>query len=129
MPIIEGWKFPIDVDKKTGKIQTVQDNENVRQSVNIILKTQILERKLVPNFGSEVRTFMFEVVDANYIAYFKKSLKSAINNWEEHVTDLQINVRSQTGPASRIEASINYKTDISPKDENIVTTVKMDGIT
>ena len=31
MPSLKGWKFPIQVDEDTGKIKTVENNENVKQ--------------------------------------------------------------------------------------------------
>ena len=30
MSVIKGWKFPIQVDKVTGRIKTVEDNENIK---------------------------------------------------------------------------------------------------
>ena len=34
MPVIKGWKFPVQIDKSSGKIQTVEDNECVKQGLN-----------------------------------------------------------------------------------------------
>ena len=51
--IIEGWSFPIDIDKKSGKIRTISNNETIKQSVNMILKTQPFERKIFQYYGSE----------------------------------------------------------------------------
>jgi phage baseplate assembly protein W len=128
MPIIEGWKFPIDVNKKTGKIETVHDNETVKQSVNMILKTHVMERKIMTNFGSEVNSFMFGIVNANYISSFKKSIKSSIENWEEHVKTMDIKIKAAGGPVSRIEAEIEYTTDISPIVERAVKQINANEI-
>ena len=49
MATIKGWKFPIQVDKDTGKIQMIEDNENVKQDVRIILGTEQYERKIYMN--------------------------------------------------------------------------------
>ncbi|MDR1240833.1 MAG: GPW/gp25 family protein [Oscillospiraceae bacterium] len=125
MPIIKGWKFPIDINKKTGRIETVCDNETVKQSVNMILKTQIMERKVVSFYGSELRSFMFGIVDSNYISSFKKSIKTAIEKWEDHVKTIKIGVRAAGGPVSRVEAEVEYTTDISPEIERVTKRISM----
>ena len=73
MKIIEGFGFPIDIDETSGKIKTVDNNKTVKQSINMILKTQIMEHKIFKNYGSELKSFMFDIVDSNYIYSFKIS--------------------------------------------------------
>ena len=46
MAVIKGWKFPIQINESNGRIQTVEDNECVKQSVKMILSTQLYERKM-----------------------------------------------------------------------------------
>ena len=60
MPVIKGWKFPVQVDEANGKIKTVEDNENIKQSVRMILETRPQERKVVPRFGANLRPYIFE---------------------------------------------------------------------
>ncbi|MGN1041273.1 MAG: GPW/gp25 family protein, partial [Acutalibacteraceae bacterium] len=71
MAVIKGWKFPVQVDENTGKIKTVEDNENIKQSVRMILETHPYERKIVENFGTDLRPFMFEVISPRVISDLK----------------------------------------------------------
>lgn len=119
MPVIKGWKFPVQVDKSSGKIQTVEDNECVKQSVRVIIGTQKYERKIVPNFGTDLRWFMFQVVDPPFISEVKESITKAINTWEEHVQSLNVSVNSTTGPICTVNANIDYITDIEPTQERV----------
>ena len=112
--IVEGWSFPIDIDEKSGKIRTVSNNETIKQSVNMILKTQPFERKIFQYYGSELKSFMFGIADANYVYSFKKSVEDAISTWEHHVKELKVSVKANPGPVSQIEANIEYTTDIMP---------------
>ena len=127
MKIIEGWSFPIDVDERSGKIKTVCNNETVKQSVNMILKTQIMERKIFRDYGSELKSFVFGIVDSNYIHSFKKSIENAISRWEPHVVDMKINVESNAGPISKIEAEVEYVTDVTPGIEKINRKISIDN--
>ena len=74
MAVIEGWKFPVEVDEKNGKIKTVEDNECIKQDIKIIMGTQYSERKVVPEFGTDIRRFVFDVVDPPFIDDLKKKL-------------------------------------------------------
>lgn len=119
MPVIKGWKFPVQIDKSSGKIQTVEDNECVKQSVRVILGTQKYERKIVPNFGTDLRWFMFQVVDPNFISDVKKTITDSLNEWEEHIASLNVSVNSSTGPVSTVNVNIDYITDIEPTQERV----------
>jgi phage baseplate assembly protein W len=119
MPVIKGWKFPIQVDEVTGKIKTVEDNENIKQSVRVILETQKYERKIFPNFGTDLRSYMFEVVDPNFISRLRKSIETSLKMWESHIEDLNVAVNASSGPVSKVEVAIDYITDIEPTQERV----------
>ncbi len=119
MPVIKGWKFPIQVDEVTGKIKTVEDNENIKQSVRVILETQKYERKIFPNFGTDLRSYMFEVVNPNFISGLRKSIETSLKMWESHIEDLNVAVNASSGPISKVEVAIDYITDIEPTQERV----------
>lgn len=120
MPVIKGWKFPVQVNKITGKIETIEDNENIKQSVRIILGTQKYERKIVPTFGTDLRSYMFEIVDPTFIATLKSAITSSLKMWEKHIEDLAVSIKASSGAVSIVEANIDYITDIEPTQERVV---------
>lgn len=123
METLRGWKFPIEIDKNTGKIKTIEDNDNVKQAVKIILGTQKHERKVFPNFGTDLRAFMFEIVDPGFVSTLKTSISSSLKLWESHIRDLNVSIKASSGPVSRVEAIIDYITDIEPTQEQISTRI------
>lgn len=126
MAILKGWKFPIALDKVTGKIKTVEDNENIKQSVRMILETQKEERKVVPEFGSDLRSYMFEVVNTTFVSDVKSSVRSAIERWQEHIMDLNVSVNASNGSVAKVEVNIDYITKLEPTQERF--TKKLDEI-
>ncbi len=126
MTVLKGWKFPIQLDEVTGKIKTVEDNKNIKQSIRMILETQLEERKVVPTFGSNIRSYMFEVVDPIFISDVRRSVRSAIETWQEHIRDLNVSVNASDGPLAKVEVNIDYITDIEPTQERL--TKKLDEI-
>ncbi len=121
-----GWKFPIQLDEVTGKIKTVEDNQNIKQSIRMILDTQLQERKIVPNFGSEIRSYMFGVVNPIYIADIRRSVRSAIEMWQKNIRDLNVSVKATDGPIAKVEVNVDYITNIEPTQERF--TKKLDEI-
>lgn len=120
---LRGWNFPIEIDKNTGKIKTIEDNANIKQAVKIILGTQKYERKIVPNFGTDLRSFMFEIVDPGLVSTLKNSINSSLKLWESHIRDLNVSVKASSGPISKVEAIVDYITDIEPTQEQISTRI------
>ena len=90
MAEIRGWKFPIEVDKSTGKIMTVEDNENVKQSIKIILQTQKCERIMRESFGTDINSFMFESIDYKLFNNMTREVTRSIKRWEEHIDKLSV---------------------------------------
>ncbi len=119
MPVIKGWKFPIQVDKTSGKIETVKDNENIKQSVRMILDTRPNERKIVPQFGADLRPYMFETINPGVISSLEGEVENAIKTWESHISDINIGVKSETGTVSYLETRVDYITDIEPTQERV----------
>lgn len=126
MAVLTGWKFPIQLDEVTGKIKTVEDNQNIKQSIRMILDTQLQERKIVPNFGSEIRSYMFGVVNPIYIADIRRSVRSAIEMWQKNIRDLNVSVKATDGPIAKVEVNVDYITNIEPTQE--IFTKKLDEI-
>jgi phage baseplate assembly protein W len=52
-----GWKFPIR--PANGKLQFVSYEEDVEQSIGIILETTRRERVMLPSFGGGLRDWVF----------------------------------------------------------------------
>ena len=119
MPVIKGWKFPVQVDKANGKIKTVEDNENIKQSVRMILETRPNERKIVPEFGADLRPYMFETINPGVISSLESEVENAVKTWESHISDLNVDVKSETGTVSYLETSVDYITDIEPTQERV----------
>ncbi len=127
LKVIEGWRFPIGIDGATGKIMSVCDNEAIKQSVNMILQTQVQEREIFGDYGSNLRSFMFDVIDPNYVSSFKRSVEQSISNCEPHVNEISVEVRAEGGSTSKIVSEIEYSTDIYPEIEKIYKTLNING--
>lgn len=125
MSTIKGWKFPIDVDKSTGKILTVSDNDAVKQDIKMILQTQRGERKMRESYGANINQFMFETVDSAFVKNMSKRILDSIDLWEEHVPQMNVQVSQSPEMNSKVIVDVDYITDIEPHQEKLVTEVDL----
>lgn len=128
MAKIRGWKFPVDIDETTGKIMTVDDNENIKQSVKIILQTEKSERKMRSNFGTRLNRFMFQNVDLSLVTRMSDEIDRSIRLWEGHIKQLSVTVRQSPENISAVLAEVSYITDLSPQQETITKEFSIDNL-
>lgn len=104
-----GWKFPIEVDKTTGRIKTVSDEEDIKESLMLILNTAKGERVMRKDFGSKVNDFVFESLNATSVNLLKKEIKKAILEWEPRVTNVSVIVTNDRVDKTRLNIDIGYR--------------------
>jgi len=112
-----GWHFPVEVDPATGRVKTVENDDAVRQSIKIILKTDPGERLMRPSFGAGLSEFMFGHVDLPLMVAMTDTVQTALKRWEPHLKDLDVNVTDSDG--TKIYVKAEYKTDFSPEPQEL----------
>lgn len=79
-------------DNSRGDIARKKDIEAVKQSVLNILQTNRGERPFSPSFGSNIRSYLFENVDAVTKALIQEDIIFSLNNFEPRVNVLSVDV-------------------------------------
>ena len=104
----KAWKFPVEVDPATGRVRMVEGDDAVRQSVSLIVGTERGERIMQPHFGARVNRFMFRGVDAELVTGLSREVRQAVELWEERAQDVDVEVVSHPGDATRVSVEIDY---------------------
>ncbi|MCT4585841.1 MAG: GPW/gp25 family protein [Peptostreptococcaceae bacterium] len=115
-----GLSFPIRVDKSTGKIKMVFAEDDIKESIRIILGTKKGERVMRPDFGSKLNEFIFESVDATTLFLIEEEVKSAITNWEPRVEDVSVKASLQDHSDGRVDIKIEYRVRMTNNLFNLV---------
>lgn len=87
-----GFRFPVQVDPITGKVLTSSDEEDIRESIRIILGTQPGERPMSPHFGCPINTFVFGTTDYSSITLMKREVENSLIMWEPRIKDIKVEV-------------------------------------
>ncbi len=92
--IDRGWGFPPSFSKHTKGAEMVVDEEDIWQSIIIILSTKIGERKFHFDLGSEIDDFVFEKLNYTNITRLENSITKVLNVYEPRITLNEVFIRA-----------------------------------
>lgn len=85
-----GWGFPVRFDDINMDNSMVTKEEDIYESLRILLGTQPGERTMQPRFGCNLRQFVHEVADASLSSHIKEVIRDAILRFEARIDVEQI---------------------------------------
>ena len=104
----KGWAFPPEFNYEMGTIATVEKEEDIRQSLRIIIGTIPGERVMFPTFGCGIRMFVFESNDPTHISMLKDSIYDALLYNEPRIKLDRIEITDDTQIHGLIHIHIFY---------------------
>ncbi|WP_424099635.1 GPW/gp25 family protein [Moorena producens] len=87
-----GWSFPPTFNQDTGTVEMVSDEEDIVQSLEIILSTRPAERIMQPDFGCELSQFLFEEITQGLITGIRGTISDALLYHEPRIDVEEITI-------------------------------------
>src|SRR5687767_6883367 len=87
-----GWSFPPSFDKEIGTVTMVSNEEDINQSLNILLSTSLGERVMQPKYGCNLADYLFESLSSSLIGYIKDRVTSSILFYEPRIIAEKVDV-------------------------------------
>jgi len=116
-----GWAFPPRLDDSTAGVELVEDDEDVRQSIRIILGTARGERVMRPDFGCGIHDLVFESFDTTSVERVRTETTEALRRYEPRIEVLAITVdATDAGSDGRLEVGIDYRVRATNQAGNLV---------
>ena len=103
-----GWKFPVRVDPGTGKILMSEHEEDIHESIRIILHTAKGERMMRPDFGCGVHDYVFASPDSTTMRLMETSIIEAIQKWEPRVHEVQVTIKMDEYEPAKLRINVQY---------------------
>ncbi len=103
-----GWEFPPSFDLKQRQNQMVEEEEDIRQSLFIIISTVPGERIMDPKFGCELTFSTFDSIDSLAINRIRDYITSAVLNYEPRVTLHEILFDTSGANDGRLNITLEY---------------------
>lgn len=115
-----GWGFPPVFSKEGKEVAMVSDEEDIAQSIYILLNTQPGERLMRPEFGCNLRKFVFERDDSSIISGMNHAIYYALLNFEPRVNFIDATVVKRNELDGILHLQINYTIIVTNTRHNIV---------
>lgn len=87
-----GWAFPPEFDKESGTIKLVSNEEDINESLNILLSTSLGERVMQPEYGCNLNDYLFESLSSSMIGFIKDRVEKSILIFEPRIIAEKIEV-------------------------------------
>ena len=80
-----GWAFPPSFDSQSGTVEMVQNEEDIHQSLQILLATSLGERVMQPRYGANLKDYLFEPLNNAVIGFLRDLISNAILFYEPRI--------------------------------------------
>lgn len=115
-----GWAFPPAFNYERGTLETVENEEDIRESIHLILGTIPGERVMFPAFGCPIRKYVFESNDPTHLTMLKDAVYDALLYNEPRIKVETIEIKDETFEKGLILIHINYTVIITNTRSNMV---------
>lgn len=115
-----GWAFPPAFFAGGGEVALVEGEEDIKQSLQVLLSTSLNERIMHGDFGCELTRFLFEEIDQGLLNDLKSMISDAILKNEGRVQLDEINIQDQGSAEGLLMISIDYTIRTTNNRYNLV---------
>lgn len=123
----QGWSFPPQFDKENRPTRMVNDEEDIRQSLIILLSTRVGERIFRKTYGSGLHPFQFEELNLTQETLLANSLKKAILFFEPRILLNAIRFNREQERDGILLIELDYTIRMSNTEANLVYPFYIDG--
>lgn len=115
-----GWHFPPDFDPSTGQARMVRAEEDIVESLRILMSTRPGERIMQPGYGCRIHDFVFEIIGGETDSAIETAITQAILFYEPRITLHAVNLDSQYWAEGRLLIGLEYTVDQTNARSNMV---------
>jgi phage baseplate assembly protein W len=113
-----GISFPPRV-APDGRVAWSVGEQNVRESIRVILLTNLNERVRLPEFGGGLKSFLFEPNNPATHHLMEDRIQQALRRWESRVVVQTVDVEPDPDDAESAVATITYKLVATQSTERV----------
>jgi uncharacterized protein len=115
-----GWAMPVVLDPRTGLVASVEYEEDIRQSILIILETAPGERVMRPNFGCGIHEMVFTALDSTSLQLIRSSVEEAMRRCEARIEVIGVTFDETAVSEGRLLIELEYRVRRTNQTGNLV---------
>jgi phage baseplate assembly protein W len=110
-----------------GRVTASEGDQNVREAIEIVLRTNQRERLRLPDFGAGLERFLFEPNTTATRRQVEDRIAKALRAWEPRIAVQSIAVDEDPDDAEAAIATIAYSLVATQKSERVTVSVALAG--
>ncbi|MEM7105406.1 MAG: GPW/gp25 family protein [Bacteroidota bacterium] len=122
-----GWNFPPEFTKGGKRVAMVGFEEDIRQSLHILLSTRVKERVMQPTYGCNLDTMLFDAINIHLKTYVQHLVKTAIFYHEPRIKVENITVSDDNQNEGVLLIIIDYHIKSTNTKNNFVFPFYLNG--
>lgn len=103
-----GWAFPPQFDPDNNTTAMTAGVEDINQSLYILFTTELGERVMQPNYGSALKSMLFESINEHFKSYMRMVLVRSIALYEARIRPLHIDFIADETLEGRYLMQLDY---------------------
>ncbi|TDD96007.1 GPW/gp25 family protein [Flavobacterium cellulosilyticum] len=117
-----GWSFPPTFKNQLATVEMVSGEEDIFQSLQILLTTQLNERVMRSDFGCDLSALLYENITITLLTKIKGIIQNAILKYEPRIDLLDVDFQSGETEINNgiIKIEIVYKIRATNSRKNYV---------
>lgn len=115
-----GWSFPPRFDEINKEAVMVSTEEDILQSLQILLSTRPGERIMNVSFGCDLNQFMYEEISETLFSHLREVISDAIIRYEARIDLEDIEIEYDNGVEGVLYITIVYKIRQTNSRHNMV---------
>jgi len=115
-----GWSFPPEFDRAAKAVKMVSGEEDIQESLGILLETVPGERVLQPSYGCSLKRLVFEQVSESTITEIKDLIERAVLFFEPRISLTHIEVDAGQVYEGLITIRLDYTVRLTNTRSNMV---------
>jgi Bacteriophage baseplate protein W len=114
-----GWSFPVRTDV-LGNIKVSRGEEDIRESIWIILSTARGERMMRPDFGCGIHELVFSSINVGTLGLIEANVLEALTLFEPRIDVVKVTASGKEAEQGRVLVIIDYRIRITNNEFNLV---------
>jgi len=115
-----GWGFPLEFDPLSKAVKLSSEEEDIAQSLRILLATRPGERVMQPTYGCGLHALIFDTVNERMVSDVRETVERAILFFEQRIELHRVSVDSDSAYDGLLQIRIDYTIRSTNTRSNIV---------
>ncbi len=115
-----GWGFPLEFDAVSKAVRTSSEEEDIAESLRILLATRPGERVMQPTYGCGLHALVFDIANERMVSDIRETVERAILFFEQRIALDRVSVDPGDAYDGLLQIRIHYTIRSTNTRSNIV---------